>query len=141
MKSTTQFGTMKCHEVCESLSDFLEGGLPPPDRQKVQAHLDGCAECTAEAEQLTSLMRLLHERLPQREPALDIWAELQPKVQAYAEEERLSLGRRFRLRFGRFLGDVAAGAILFTQALAMNTETKLKKYLVTDPYMLAEEEA
>jgi hypothetical protein len=140
VNNATENGTMTCDAVCESLSDFLEGGLPPPVRQRITTHLDGCAACAHEARQMEALMRLLHERLPRREPSLDIWAELGPKVVAYEEEERLGLGHRFRLRVSRFVGDVAAGAILFTQALAMNTEDKLKKYLVTDPYKLAEEE-
>lgn len=133
-------GTVLCPQVRNALSDYLEGGLPPPVRQSVQAHLSECESCAREERQLAAMLRFVQERVPPREPSLDIWAELQPKVAAYMAEERLTLLKRIQIRLGRFLSSVAAGAILFTQALAMNTEAKLQKYLITDPYTLADEE-
>jgi hypothetical protein len=79
------------------------------------------------------LLRVLHERVPHREPSLDIWSEMQPQVEAYWREEKLPIAARFALRTQRFLHSLAAGAILFTQALAMNTENRMRKYLLSDP--------
>jgi anti-sigma factor RsiW len=131
---------MGCEHVRHALSDYLEGGLAPPQRQSVADHLAGCEACTREERQLGLMLSLLHERVPRREPSLDIWAELAPKIAAVQAEERLSLPARVRLRGGRFLGNVAAGAILFTQALAVNTEARMRKYLVSDPFLVGEGE-
>jgi anti-sigma factor RsiW len=131
---------MGCEHVRHALSDYLEGGLPSPQRQSVAAHLTECETCAQEERQMNLMLNLLHERVPRREPSLDIWAELSPKIAALQAEERLSIPARLRLRGGRFLGNVAAGAILFTQALAMNTEARMRKYLVSDPFLIGEGE-
>ncbi|GAB4459152.1 MAG: hypothetical protein OHK0029_21300 [Armatimonadaceae bacterium] len=140
MKNRLETGTVRCEYVSDHLSEYLEGGLPPPDVERLEDHLVECDGCAEEARQMATLLKVLHQRVPRREPTLDIWAELGPKVAAIQEEERLSVPVRFRRRMGRFLGNLAAGAILFTQALAINTEERLKPYLMTDPYRLAEEE-
>jgi len=139
VKRFTENGTATCSFVSMSLSEYLEGGLPPPVRREIDFHIVECDSCAEEVRQLASLLRLL-KAIPRREPTLDMWVEMAPKVAAYQAEERLSVVQRLRLRLGRFLGNFAAGAILFTQALALNTESHLKKYLMTDPYHLAEEE-
>lgn len=140
MSGKLVLGTKMCQQVRDALSDYLEGGLPPPERQSVQAHLSECESCAQEERQLVAMLQFVRERIPAREPTLDIWVELEPKVAAYMAEERMTLLQRIQIRLGRFLSSVAAGAILFTQALAMNTEAKLQKYLITDPYTLADEE-
>lgn len=132
---------MTCHGVREVLSDHLEGTLPPSESAAVGAHLAGCSECTREARQLEAMLRLLHRDCIRREPVLDIWAELAPKVEQVMAEERLGVWGRLRLRSGRFWNNVAAGAILFTHALAMNTESRMHKYLLMDPFHLHSEEA
>ena len=140
MNSGKNSGTTPCQHVQTALSEFLEGGLPPPQRQSIEEHLKGCATCAREARELSALLRLFREKVPPREPVLDIWAELGPKVAAHMAEERMSLPDRLRLRANRFLNNVASGAIMFTQALAHNTESHLRKYIITDPLQLVEEE-
>ena len=91
---------------------------------------------------MSAMLTLLHERIPHREPVLDMWAELAPKIEAIHAEERLGVMERAKLRMGRFLNNVAVGAILFTQALAINTAAHMQKYLLTDPFQaVAGEEA
>ena len=126
--------TMRCQVVREALSEYTEGTLPPSLRQGMTAHLTGCADCTDEAREMAALLKFLHHRLPKREPVLDIWTELAPKIALVQAEERLTVPDRLKLRAGRFLGTVATGAILFTQALAMTTEARMRKYLVTEPF-------
>lgn len=133
--------TMSCENVQAALSDFVENSLSPTARESVELHLNGCDGCRHEARQLQSLLALLQERLPAREPSLDIWAELSPKIEAIRAEDRLGIAARMKLRSGRFLGNFAAGAILFTQALAMNTQRRMQKYLIADPFTLGREEA
>jgi anti-sigma factor RsiW len=133
--------TMTCEGVQATLSDYVENTLSPSGRQKVEQHLAGCAGCAREAHQLQSLLSLLHDQIPAREPSLDIWAELAPKIEEFQAEERLSIPARLKLRTGRFLNNLATGSILFTQALAMNTQRRMQKYLISDPFQIGGEEA
>lgn len=119
------------------LSEYLEGELASPERERIEAQLASDADLAREAHEMAAVIRLLHQ-VPRREPVLDIWSELSPKIEAYKAEEKLGVGARVRLRAGRFLGNVAMGAILFTQALAMNTEAHMRKYLISDPLTLGE---
>jgi anti-sigma factor RsiW len=36
-----------CVDGVEMLMDYLEGTLPPPDREAVVAHVSGCPRCVA----------------------------------------------------------------------------------------------
>jgi anti-sigma factor ChrR (cupin superfamily) len=132
--------TETCESVRQTLSDYLEGSLSGFEEERISEHLVICDGCRREEASLSALLDCLHGRVPQREPSLDIWAELGPKVAAAMEEEKMAVPARLRLRATRFLGNVAAGAILFTQALAMNTETRMHRYLIQDPFRMAEED-
>lgn len=125
---------MKCKLAQEALSDFLEGGLDPPRHQEIADHLLSCDRCAREERELAQMMRVVRERVGRREPVLDLWAEFVPKLAAVRAEERLGLAARLQLRAGRFFHNVAYGAILFTQALAMNTAERMQKYLLADPF-------
>ena len=48
-----------CPEVRDLSSEFLEGGLPPSSRTKIQAHLRVCPACTAFIKSLASTITLL----------------------------------------------------------------------------------
>ena len=130
---------MRCKHVQETLSDYLEGGLPPPTQQEVAEHLEECAQCAREERRMAMMLDLLHEKAVRHEPKLDLWAEFAPQMAAVRAEERLGLVARVRLRIGRFWGNVAYGAILFTQALAVNTAARMQKYLLVDPFRDPEE--
>ena len=131
---------MRCKHVQEALSDYLEGGLPPPERTVVAEHLAGCAECGREERELSAVLAVLRERVPRHEPVLDLWRELAPKVEQVRAEAKLGVLARCRLRVSRFWGNVAFGAILFTQAVALNTMDRMQKYLLSDPFRNPEEE-
>jgi anti-sigma factor RsiW len=125
---------MTCQHAQESLSGFLEESLSSPEQARVEAHVANCAECARELREMKMMLDLFKDRCVRREPALDLWAELAPKVEQVMAEERLGFLDRMRLRGSRFCNNVAAGAILFTSALAMNTEARLRKYLLSDPF-------
>ena len=36
---------MACEELVDVLTDYLDGSLPPDDRQRLEAHLDECPYC------------------------------------------------------------------------------------------------
>ena len=129
-----------CAPIRAALSEYRDGDLGADGDRRVAAHLRECAACRQEDRELAATLSILRERVPAHEPALDIWVELGPKVADAMAEERLSLPARWRLRSSRFAGNVAAGAILFTHALAAHTDAKMRRYLIQDPFRLAEED-
>ena len=131
--------TASCRQATDMLSDYVEGSLDPQERSEIAAHFADCPDCAREAQALQMMLGVLRERVPRREPVLDIYAELAPKVREIVAEQRLGFWARFRLNTHRLLNNVAAGAILFTHALAFNTERRLNKYLLSDPFHTAEE--
>ncbi len=133
--------TAKCRHIQETLlRDYRENGLPAPDHEAVTEHLSACDACAREEEQMTAMLAVLHTALPRHEPKLDLWAEFAPKMAEVRAEERLGVLARLRLRADRFWGNVALGAILFTQAVALNTTARFHKYLLVDPFLVPAEE-
>ena len=133
-------GTLRCKHAQEALSDYLEGGLPPPERTALAEHLAECADCAKEEREMQAMLSFLHTRLPRHEPVLDLWREMAPGVAQTRAEEKLGILARLRLRVFRFWGNVAYGAILFTQAVALNTTDRMQKYLLMDPFRSSAEE-
>ena len=43
---------MKCRDVVELMTDYLEGALSPKDRARFEDHIAGCDGCRAYLEQL-----------------------------------------------------------------------------------------
>lgn len=39
-------GGLRCSEVLERLSEFLDGGLPIVERRAIEAHVASCPDCT-----------------------------------------------------------------------------------------------
>jgi anti-sigma factor RsiW len=50
---------MTCKELVELVTDYLEGTLPPLERQRFEQHLDMCDGCAAYLEQMRSTIRLV----------------------------------------------------------------------------------
>ena len=115
------------------LSEYLEGSLAPPEREALEKMIEENPALAREARQLKAMLATLHA-LPPREPVLDLWRELSPKVEEVAAEQRLGLVDLARLRGTRFLASFAEGTILWTQALAMNTEARMRKYVLHHPF-------
>jgi hypothetical protein len=137
--SSAMGGTTGCRHVQDLLSDYVEGNLDGQRRLAVSAHLVNCPGCTREVRALETMLDFLHEKLPRREPVLDIWHELHPKVQEVIAEQRLGFFPRLKLRVSRLMNNIAVGAIWFTQALAYNTQRRMQKYLIADPFQGVEE--
>jgi anti-sigma factor RsiW len=75
---------MRCRELAELLTEYLEGALPAAEAARVEAHLARCADCGAHLHQTLETVRTLG-RL--RRP------ELEPRVRA-------ELGELFRRETG-----------------------------------------
>jgi anti-sigma factor RsiW len=52
---------MACQELVEVITDYLEGTLLDPDRQRFEAHLLSCPACYEYLEQMRALIRLSRE--------------------------------------------------------------------------------
>jgi anti-sigma factor RsiW len=50
---------VRCQEVVEILTDFLEGAMPPAERIRLEQHLAMCEGCMNYLEQLRTSIHLL----------------------------------------------------------------------------------
>jgi len=50
---------MKCREVVELMTDYLEGALTAPDRERFEQHIVGCDGCRAYLQQLRLTLRAM----------------------------------------------------------------------------------
>ena len=110
--------TDNCREWRVSLGAYALGQLPEGERAALEAHLEGCPECRAEAESLRGVAQLLPLADPERifEPAPRPPAQLRERIEAVIGAERAERAaeeraRRRRRRFGFAFGGVAAAAV------------------------------
>ena len=54
---------MRCRELVELITDYLEGTLPAPERARFERHLAGCEGCQAYLDQMRETIGALG-RLP-----------------------------------------------------------------------------
>src|SRR3989442_1475804 len=102
--------TEDCREWRERIGALILGQLPEDERFAVEAHLEGCPACRAEAEALGPVAALLGRADPDRltrapEPPPRLGERIAHRI---AVERRSQRRRRTRLRLG--LGAAAAAA-------------------------------
>jgi hypothetical protein len=103
--------TESCREWRESLGTYALGHLEGEDLTRLEAHLEGCPACRAEAAALASVANLLPHADPEHfGPAPLPPPELGKRITATIEAERRSKRRHRRLRLGFGLGGAAAAA-------------------------------
>jgi hypothetical protein len=103
--------TESCREWRESLGAYALGHLEGEELTRLEAHLEGCPACRAEAAALVSVANLLPQADPEHfGPAPVPPPELGKRITATIEAERRSQRRHHRLRFGFGLGGAAAAA-------------------------------
>ena len=122
---------MTREEAQALFSEYLEDALNTLQRDEMQAFLAREPECAAEMFALDRTLSLLH-RLPPREPALDIWREFLPRVEAFQAERKLGWMERLQLRGEEFQAQISSGIILWTHALSEHTHARLSRYLQHD---------
>jgi anti-sigma factor RsiW len=60
---------MRCRELAELVTNYLEGALPAAEVARVEAHLARCADCGAHLHQTLETIRMLRRlRGPHRDP-------------------------------------------------------------------------
>jgi hypothetical protein len=110
-----------CRDWRQALGAYALGQLPAGERAALEAHLEGCPGCRAEAESLDSVARLLPLADPARfsRPAPQPPAELGERIAATIGGERRLVRRRQRRRFGfAFAGAAAAVAAVLAIVIA-----------------------
>jgi hypothetical protein len=100
-----------CREWREALGAYALGHLGEEERASLEAHLEGCAGCRAEASSLVAVASLLPQADPEHfGPAPVPPAELGQRIAAAIGGEQRSKRRRRRLRLGVGLSGAAAAA-------------------------------
>jgi hypothetical protein len=120
-----------CREWRESLGAYALGQLPVEDRVRLEAHLEGCAACRAELEQLAALSHPMSLADPARfdtTPALP--AGLSGRVASAIGRERRTRRRR-RGGFGLALAGATAAvaAVLVILAFGGGSTTGPEQHL------------
>jgi hypothetical protein len=111
--------TEDCRHWKEELGAYALDHLSPEERAGVEAHLEGCAACRAEADSLMSVARLLpHADPAQLGPAPQPPPELGKRIAATIVSERRAQRRQRRRHFGLGFG-AAAGAAAAAAVLAI----------------------
>ena len=60
---------MKCRDVVELMTDYLEGALSPSDHARFEEHIAGCDGCRAYLEQLRATRRVAGKLADEPVPA------------------------------------------------------------------------
>jgi Putative zinc-finger len=105
--------TDNCREWHTSLGSYALGQLAEDERAGLEAHLEGCPECRAEAESLAGVARLMPLADPVRisEPAPRPPAQLRERIETSIGAEQAAQHRkRRRRRFGFAFGGIATAA-------------------------------
>lgn len=107
-----------CRHWKEELGAYALGHLSGAERVALEAHLEGCPACRAEADSLFAVSRLLPHADPERfGPAPQPPAELGKRITATIGGERRSKRRQRRLRFGLGFGGAAAATAMAVLAI------------------------
>jgi hypothetical protein len=107
-----------CRHWKEELGAYALGHLSDEERASLEAHLEGCPACRAEADSLFAVSRLLPHADPERfGPAPQPPAELGKRITATIGSERRAKRRRRRLRFGLGFGGAAAATAMAVLAI------------------------
>lgn len=103
-----------CSWTIDRLSDHLDGALDARERASVEAHLEGCPECSAILDDLREIAEAA-ARLPDREPTVDLWEGIAARIGA-ADPAIGTAPRRFSFSLPQL---VAAGIALVAATSAI----------------------
>lgn len=110
--------TESCREWREALGGYALGRLSDEERASLEAHLEGCAACRAEAESLIAVSRLLPHADPERfGPAPLPPPELGKRIAATIAAEQRAGRHKRRFRLGLAFGGVTAAAVAAVLAI------------------------
>jgi anti-sigma factor RsiW len=110
-----------CREWRERIGALVLDQLPADERFAVEAHLEGCPSCRAEAQELAPIASVLRRVDPDRltpapEPPGDLGERIARRI---AAERRARERRRTRLRVGLVAAGATAAAAVAALAIAL----------------------
>jgi hypothetical protein len=114
--------TDHCREWRHSLGAYALGQLPADERAGLEAHMEGCADCRAEAASLAPIARLLPLADPDRfsRPGPQPSPELGERIAATIDgERRTTRKRRQRRRFAFGFSGAAVAAAAAVMAIVI----------------------
>jgi hypothetical protein len=94
----------------DRLSEYLDGELPADERARLDAHLQGCADCTAtliELKRVTVRARALTDRQPQS----DLWPAIAERIGATPPSGVPAIRGRIGRRWSFSMPELAAAGI------------------------------
>lgn len=107
-----------CRHWKEEMGAYTLGHLSDDEKASLEAHLEGCSACRAEADSLFAVSRLLPHADPERfGPAPQPPAELGKRIAATIGGERRAKRRQRRLRVGLGFGGAAAATAMAVLAI------------------------
>ena len=57
--ATAQDDDLACQELVEIINEYLDGALPPDERERLEAHLEICEGCRRYLDQMRTTIRVL----------------------------------------------------------------------------------
>jgi hypothetical protein len=113
---------MRCKEIENLLSGYLEGSLDPTDRERVRQHLAECADCRLRVQDIENTLQLL-SRDPVPEAGESFWTNFLPQVRSRIDsDERPGLAVFPRPRF--VLGFLSAVVVVALSLFLFNADHK-----------------
>lgn len=101
---------MRCQQIQELLSAYLDGEVEPSQQAQIKAHLEDCATCRCQWEDLVASVTLLRG-LPEVSPPESFREQLLHKL----EGQRLyAPRRRFRLGWPKFIAAATILVVVFS---------------------------
>ncbi len=113
---------MTCTEARALMLECLTGSTPPDTRRALQAHLQTCPACVAEAQGVEETVALLHAA-PDPHLSEGQWAEFSHALQLRIDRESLTVWARFRgwLQVPRVAWGMAAATATLAVVLVVTT--------------------
>lgn len=77
---------MNCDQVIDHLDKIVDGDLSSAERNAVDEHLAGCADCRSELHVLNEILRHASELPQSQEPTRDLWPEIHDRMRSTGGE-------------------------------------------------------
>jgi hypothetical protein len=111
---------MKCNEICDKLSLYIDNELSHEEMQQVEEHLQSCEKCQKELEEYKNLISVL-QGLPEEEPPEGYCKRLHKKLLENSPQSKSSKAASIFKNFNRYkwlkYGSIAAAlAVVFIAA-------------------------
>jgi anti-sigma factor RsiW len=79
-----EVGGLRCSDVLERLSEYVDGELPPDVVARIHEHLRGCDACERFGTRFAGVVRALRQELAKPDPVdADIAARLRARLAAH----------------------------------------------------------